>query len=103
MDGGLEAEPANAPARDTSTVSNLRGLDYTCGRRPESGPTAIPTLARLFRLIPELEFRPGFRKRLLEIVAGQNVVILPAHAVVGSDGRPLIDAAAPALGALEAP
>jgi hypothetical protein len=52
-------------------------------------------------LVPVLELGPGFGEGWLEIMADQDGIVLPLHAVIRSDGWPLIHTATPALGIFE--
>src|SRR5271165_4322726 len=53
--------------------------------------------------IPSLEFWPRFGKGNLEVVAHQDVVVLPTHAVIRCDARALLNSAAPILRIIHVP
>src|SRR5208337_4821065 len=55
------------------------------------------------RSIPNLKLRPRFRKRNLQIVADQDVIVFPTHAVIRCNPRSFLHTAAPILGILHVP
>jgi hypothetical protein len=54
-------------------------------------------------LVPVLELGPGFGEGWLATMADQDGIVLPLHAVIRSEGWPLIHTATPALGIFEIP
>src|SRR5579863_3241502 len=85
--------------------SNVITSDKKMRLKFMKNPSALAGTAILAQatLVPVLELGPGFGEGWLEVVADEDGIVLPLHSVIGSDGWPLIHAAAPGLGIFEVP